>query len=124
MTKVYHQIISIKLRRMSSLWTTNCLVFVICMFVISKSLSQDDSQAERKDPEYCNDLCSSVEVLCEPTNCTNKQVEGYKPELCRCCTECYTRLDEGDKCGDNDEAICDQGLTCRNNVCRKEAEPL
>ncbi|XP_028135746.1 uncharacterized protein LOC114330563 isoform X2 [Diabrotica virgifera virgifera] len=99
------------------------LLFTIIV-LITKIKSQNDVHSKNRDPVYCRRLCSSARFACQPTNCKDGQVEGYKPELCRCCTECYTKLNEGDKCGDNDEAICDQGLTCRNNVCRKEAEPL
>ncbi|XP_050499397.1 uncharacterized protein LOC114330561 isoform X5 [Diabrotica virgifera virgifera] len=72
-------------------------------------------------PHYCD----NKKFACSTIKCSENEVEGYRPEICSCCIECYKKLSEGDKCGDDDEALCDRGLICKENVCRKfEAQPL
>uniref|UniRef100_A0A6P7FLA8 Uncharacterized protein LOC114330563 isoform X7 n=1 Tax=Diabrotica virgifera virgifera TaxID=50390 RepID=A0A6P7FLA8_DIAVI len=98
------------------------LLFVtLVIALVSTVLSENKiSKNEECTPTFCDDK----RFKCVAYDCSADQILTRIPELCRCCPRCYNKINEGDKCGDNDEAICDQGLTCRNNVCRKEAEPL
>uniref|UniRef100_A0A6P7FRZ2 Uncharacterized protein LOC114330563 isoform X4 n=1 Tax=Diabrotica virgifera virgifera TaxID=50390 RepID=A0A6P7FRZ2_DIAVI len=102
----------------------------VCTFlllaIITTCLKEVQPLFTQPDNEPCNaHSCDNLELTCPPLyDCEDDQIMTVVPEYCKCCPSCFNKLNEGDKCGDNDEAICDQGLTCRNNVCRKEAEPL
>uniref|UniRef100_A0A6P7FRZ8 Uncharacterized protein LOC114330563 isoform X8 n=1 Tax=Diabrotica virgifera virgifera TaxID=50390 RepID=A0A6P7FRZ8_DIAVI len=98
-----------------------CTFLLIAIIIVTCLKEVQPSRFDRP----CNKhSCDDHDYTCPPISCEDDQIVTITPELCLCCPRCFNKLHEGDKCGDNDEAICDQGLTCRNNVCRKEAEPL
>ncbi|XP_028135737.2 uncharacterized protein LOC114330561 isoform X1 [Diabrotica virgifera virgifera] len=114
-----------KLTKTMSIWSVNCLILITMVFVVTQIQPQVNVEAAKIDREYCLNLCATAFFICPPLNCTSNQFIQSIPERCRCCAGCYTRLGEGDKCGDDDEALCDRGLICKENVCRKfEAQPL
>ncbi|XP_028135749.2 serine protease HTRA3 isoform X5 [Diabrotica virgifera virgifera] len=100
-----------------------CTLLLIA--IIATYLKEVQPLFTQPDGKPCNaHSCENLVLTCPVYFCKDDQIMTVVPEYCRCCPYCFNKLHEGDKCGDNDEAICDQGLTCRNNVCRKEAEPL
>ncbi|XP_050499385.1 uncharacterized protein LOC114330561 isoform X3 [Diabrotica virgifera virgifera] len=103
-----------------------CFLSILTIVFTDQSNFKHDIRLELINPDVCGPYyCSNKKYACSKVKCSENEVEGHRPEICRCCVQCYKKLSEGDKCGDDDEALCDRGLICKENVCRKfEAQPL
>nr|CAI5837165.1 unnamed protein product [Callosobruchus analis] len=78
-------------------------------------------------------FCDTIRVSCLQVECNGERVKQIKPELCRCCPNCYTEnasndssrytnviTDEGGDCSDPWETTCATGLKCNvRGICVK-----
>nr|CAI5837163.1 unnamed protein product [Callosobruchus analis] len=88
-------------------------VLLMVLFVL-----YDTSLSEQKkcSPTYCYNRKFS----CLQVECNGGLIKRAKPELCRCCPNCYQPVHEGGDCSNPWETVCAKGLKCNcKGICEK-----
>lgn len=62
---------------------------VLCALLIATVTLSTDAATTAAEWRCGSDFCDNIRVSCIPPGCGPDEVALIKPELCRCCPQCY-----------------------------------